>query len=116
MLSSIKSKEVDRFFLESHETELFWTSIPAFLLVFIAIPSIKTLYIMEELVSPLITIKAIGLQWHWRYEYSNLINKTITSIVRPSKKANLLTVSNNLVLPNLTPIRIIVTSKDVLHS
>lgn len=114
--SSMSSRSINRFFLESHETELFWTSLPAFLLVFIAVPSIKTLYIIEELVRPLITIKAIGFQWHWTYEYSNLVDKTITSVLTASKKINLLTVSNNLVLPNLTPIRIIVTSKDVLHS
>lgn len=114
--SSISTERINRFFLESHETELFWTSLPAFLLVFIAIPSIKTLYMIEELISPLITMKTIGYQWHWGYEYPNIMSKTITSIIRASKKINLLTVSNNLVLPNLTPIRMIVTSKDVLHS
>lgn len=113
---SIASKEINRYFLESHETELFWTSLPAFLLIFIALPSIKTLYIIEELVTPLVTIKTIGYQWHWAYEYSNLINKRVTSIINNSLKTRLISVSNNLILPNIRPIRIIVTSKDVLHS
>lgn len=59
---SLSSKGLNRYLLESHETEIFWTSLPAFLLIFIALPSIKTLYIMEELVSPLITVKTIGFQ------------------------------------------------------
>lgn len=116
IIISMSSKEINRYFLESHETELFWTSLPAFLLVFIAIPSMKTLYIIEELVRPLITIKTIGFQWHWAYEYSNLINKRITSIINTSLKNRLIRVSNNLVLPRISPIRIVVTSKDVLHS
>lgn len=116
ILISLASKEINRYFLESHETELFWTSLPAFLLVFIALPSIKTLYIMEELVTPLVTIKTIGYQWYWTYEYSNLIGKRVTSVIGNSLKTRLTRVSNNLVLPSIRPIRIIVTSKDVLHS
>ena len=116
IMISVKIKRFNRFILESHQTEVFWTSIPAFLLVFIALPSIKTLYIIEEIVSPLITIKAIGYQWHWSYEYSNLIGKIVTSIISGTNKVRLRAVSNVLVIPTMSPTRIIVTSKDVLHS
>jgi cytochrome c oxidase subunit 2 len=52
----------NRFFLEAQTIELFWTTLPAFILIFIAIPSLKTLYLMEENLNPLLTIKTIGYQ------------------------------------------------------
>lgn len=116
IIGSIKISTFNRFILESHQTEVFWTSIPAFLLIFIALPSIKTLYMIEEIVTPLITIKAMGYQWNWTYEYSNLIEKIVTSIISRSIKIRLRTVSNTLIIPTISPTRVIVTSKDVLHS
>lgn len=113
-----KIKNFDHFVLESHETELFWTSIPALILIFIAIPSLKTLYIIEENIRTIITIKTMGYQWFWSYEYSNLIitKKVIATINNLSIKIRSETTSNNLVIPTLTPTRILITSKDVLHS
>lgn len=116
IIISIKIVNFNRFLLESHQTEIFWTSVPACLLVFIALPSMKTLYIMEEMVTPIITIKAIGYQWYWSYEYSNLMKKMITSTIESSNKIRLRINSNNLIIPTITPTRVLVTSKDVLHS
>lgn len=113
---SLYEKNFNRFILESHQTELFWTSIPAFLLIFIAVPSMKTLYIMEEIVRPILSIKAIAYQWNWSYEYSNMISKMISSNISNSIKMRLRAVSNSLVVPTMSPTRMMITSKDVLHS
>lgn len=113
---TLKYNYLNRFMLESHETELFWTTLPAFILIFIAIPSLKTLYIIEENINPLLSIKTIGYQWYWSYEYPNYSNIKFNSIFYLSNKIRLETVSNNLVIPTYTPTRILITSKDVIHS
>ena len=113
---TLKYNYLNRFMLESHETELFWTTLPAFMLIFIAIPSLKTLYIIEENINPLLSIKTIGYQWYWSYEYPNYSNIKFNSIFYLSNKIRLETVSNNLVIPTYTPTRILITSKDVIHS
>jgi len=51
--------------------ELLWTILPSFILMFIAVPSFALLYSMDEVIDPAITIKAIGHQWYWSYEYSD---------------------------------------------
>lgn len=114
--SSISSKNFNRFFLEAQEIEVFWTSIPALILLFIAIPSLKTLYLIEENINPLISIKGIGFQWNWAYEYSNLKEINFSSLIIKSNSKRLIDTSNHLVIPIQTPTRIIITSKDVLHS
>lgn len=116
IVSSVISKNFNRFFLEAQEIELFWTSIPALMLLFIAIPSLKTLYLIEENISPLISIKGIGFQWNWRYQYSNLKEINFSSLIIKSNSKRLIDTSNHLVVPIQTPTRIIITSKDVLHS
>lgn len=116
IIVSLKFKLFNRYLLESHRTELFWTTLPALILIFIAIPSLKTLYLIEENISPLISVKTIGFQWHWRYEYTNIIGNKIISLIYPSFKLRLITTTNNLVIPTITPTRIMIRSKDVLHS
>ena len=49
--------------------EIIWTLIPALILVFVAIPSFSLLYSMDEIIEPLLTIKVIGHQWYWSYEF-----------------------------------------------
>ena len=116
ILVSIFSKSYNRFFLEAQEIELFWTSIPALMLIFIAIPSLKTLYIIEERVKPIISIKVIGYQWYWRYEYSEITNTQFNSIITKRNYIRLIETSNHLIIPIKTPSRILITSKDVIHS
>ena len=106
----------NRFILESHKIEIFWTSAPAFILIFIAIPSLKTLYLIEENIKTLLTIKTTGIQWYWNYDYSNNINKKINSSFFNSIKIRTETTRNNLIIPTVAPARILITSKDVLHS
>nr|YP_009325880.1 cytochrome c oxidase subunit 2 [Choreocolax polysiphoniae]APC24872.1 cytochrome c oxidase subunit 2 [Choreocolax polysiphoniae] len=106
--------------------EIIWTTIPAIILLIVAIPSFSLLYAMDEIVSPTITIKALGHQWYWSYEYSDYINKNyepinFDSYMIPEEdlflgQLRLLEVDNHLVIPIQTNIRVIVSAADVLHS
>jgi len=106
--------------------EIAWTITPSIILMFIAVPSFALLYSMDELTDPSITIKAIGHQWYWTYEYSDYSSADDQSIVYDSYmipeddldlgQLRLLEVDNRVVLPINTHIRVIITSADVLHS
>lgn len=113
---SFSNSFFNRFFSENQEIEYFWTSIPAFLLIFLAFPSIKILYITEEYFSPSLTIKVIGHQWYWSYEYTDLKNVSFDSFLRNSSYIRLLETSNHLILPYKSSIRTLITSEDVIHS
>lgn len=112
----------NRFLLENQQIELIWTITPALTLLLIALPSLKILYILEETLKPNLSIKSIGHQWFWSYEYSDFKNIEIESYLlnRENSSNNfnfrLLDVDNRLVLPYFSQIRIIVTSTDVIHS
>nr|YP_007474883.1 cytochrome c oxidase subunit II [Liphistius erawan]AFC77871.1 cytochrome c oxidase subunit II [Liphistius erawan] len=108
----------NRFILEGQELESFWTLIPAFLLIFIALPSLRTLYLMDENISPELTFKATGYQWYWTYELSDFKKTEIESYMLPpmNSKIRLLEVDNPLPLPLFTQVRAIITSNDVIHS
>lgn len=60
--------------------ELIWTITPALILIAIAFPSFRLLYLMDEVISPTLTIKVVGHQWYWSYEYSDFITETGDSI------------------------------------
>ena len=107
--------------------EILWTIYPSIILMFIAIPSFALLYLMDEVVvDPAITIKVIGHQWYWTYEYSDYNSSdeqslTFDSYMIPEDDLELgqlrfLEVDNRVVVPAKTHLRFIVTSADVLHS
>nr|WOW99011.1 cytochrome c oxidase subunit II [Dictyopharidae sp. 1 WQW-2023a] len=119
MMSTMKNKLSSNTILENQMLETIWTIIPAIILVFIAMPSIKILYLMEELINPWITIKIIGHQWYWSYEYSDMNKKEFESYMmnNPEKKTfRLIEVDNRMVMPFSTQMRMIITSMDVIHS
>jgi len=116
ILRGIYQINFNHFMLENQQIEVFWTSFPAVILIFVAIPSLKTLYIIEESSNPLISIKTIGSQWFWRYEYSNTINNSYNSIIYPSIKIRLQSSTNRLIIPSSVTTRLMVRSKDVIHS
>ena len=121
LVSIINSSFTNRYFLEGHELETLWTIIPAITLIFIALPSLQLLYLMDEVNAPFLTIKAIGHQWYWRYEYSDYNDIEFDSYMIPTEdieKGNprLLEVDNRLILPFNRPIRVLISSADVLHS
>nr|AIS86036.1 cytochrome oxidase subunit II [Anaplecta sp. 3 MD-2014] len=115
------NKNINRFMLEGQFIETTWTITPAIILVFIAIPSLRLLYLMDEINSPTLTLKTIGHQWYWSYEYSDFSTMEMDSYMIPQNEITynmfrLLDVDNRAVLPMNTFIRMIVTSEDVLHS
>lgn len=121
LASLLFSTKTNRFFLEGQTLETIWTILPAIILIFIALPSLQLLYLMDEVKNPFLTIKAIGHQWYWRYEYADYRELEFDSYMTPtsdltSGNPRLLEVDNRLVLPSQTPIRVLVSSSDVLHS
>nr|APX40020.1 cytochrome c oxidase subunit 2 [Cryptocephalus rugicollis] len=115
------NKFLHRYLLEGQSIEIIWTVLPAITLVFIAIPSLKLIYMMDEINNPVITIKAMGHQWYWSYEYSDFKNIEFDSYMIPMndlKNFNfrLLDVDNRVPVPFNTQIRLLVSSADVIHS
>jgi cytochrome c oxidase subunit 2 len=106
--------------------EIIWTLAPSLILMFIAIPSFALLYSMDEVVDPAVTVKAIGHQWYWSYEYSDYQDTDEQALAFDSYMVSeddlelgqlrLLEVDNRVVLPSNTHCSFIVTSADVLHS
>lgn len=105
--------------------EIVWTIVPSFVLLAIAVPSFALLYSMEESTDPAITLKAIGHQWYWSYEYSDYTTDSeslaFDSYMVPEAdlepgQLRLLEVDNRIVLPTHTHLRVLITSADVLHS
>nr|AFQ62209.1 cytochrome c oxidase subunit II [Hypomedon debilicornis] len=110
-----------RYLLEGQMIELIWTIMPAIILIFIALPSLRLLYLLDEINNPIITIKTIGHQWYWSYEYTDFKNIEFDSYMIPTnelKKFNfrLLDVDNRISVPFNSQIRMLVTAADVLHS
>lgn len=114
-------------FNHSSILEIIWTLIPAGILVLIAIPSFALLYSLDELIDPALTLKIVGHQWYWSYEFSDY------GILKGASTLNfdcymtstddleiglfrLLETENRVDLPINTHIRLLITSADVLHS
>jgi len=107
----------------THNTllEIAWTAIPVLILVVIAIPSFKLLYFMDVVKDPEMTLKAIGRQWYWSYEYPDHGDFTFDAYMVADEdlepgQLRLLETDNRVVLPVDTNIRLLVTASDVLHS
>ena len=121
LFSIIINKNYNKFLLENNFIEIIWTLIPAVILIIIAIPSLSLLYLIDENIEPSLTIKIIGHQWYWSYEYSNFFsNIEFDSYMISTNDLNkgdfrLLETDNDLVLPVNTKIKLIVSSADVIH-
>ena len=121
LLIIILNKFTHRYLLEAQYIETVWTILPAIILLFLAIPSLRLLYLTDERSEPSLTLKAIGHQWYWSYEYTDFYNVEFDSyITQPSDleygSYRLLEVDNRVTLPIQTDIRILVTAADVIHS
>uniref|UniRef100_A9XWJ1 Cytochrome c oxidase subunit 2 n=2 Tax=Dicranomyia TaxID=58260 RepID=A9XWJ1_9DIPT len=121
MTSLLFNKLTNRYLLSGQTIEVIWTILPAIVLIFIALPSLRLLYLMDEINTPSITLKTIGHQWYWSYEYSDFLNIEFDSYMIPTNELNtegfrLLDVDNRVILPMNSQIRILVTAADVLHS
>nr|QOJ44827.1 cytochrome c oxidase subunit II [Allobates marchesianus] len=107
--------------IDAQEIEMVWTIMPAIILIVIALPSLRILYLMDEISSPDVTVKTIGHQWYWSYEYSDFIDLSFDSYMTPSKDLHpgqfrLLEVDNRMTTPTGMATRTIITAEDVLHS
>lgn len=122
IISTVSNFITNKLIIESQPLELFWTITPTFVLIFIGIPSIRLLYLLDEVYSPSITIKTIGHQWYWSYEYSDFLNVEFDSyIINYNSNSSvsmfrLLDVDNRTVIPVKTQIRMLISAADVLHS
>nr|YP_009544437.1 cytochrome c oxidase subunit II [Tremex columba]AYV97232.1 cytochrome c oxidase subunit 2 [Tremex columba] len=103
--------------------EFIWTIIPILILILIALPSMKLLYFFEEEISlPLLTIKILGNQWFWSYEYPEFLNVSFDSypimfsLLNNKFNLNFLDTDTHLILPFEANIRLLTLSKDVIHS
>lgn len=115
------NKFINRFLLHGQLIEIIWTALPAIILLFIAFPSLRILYLLDEINKPAITLKSIGHQWYWSYEYSDFKNIEFDSYIIPTEELEtdgfrLLDVDNRIILPTNAQVRVIVTAADVLHS
>nr|ALO77388.1 cytochrome c oxidase subunit 2 [Agrilus sp. AGR01] len=121
MMELLFNKQINRFLLEGQTVEIIWTILPAMTLIFIAMPSLQLLYLIDEVKNPLISIKTVGHQWYWSYEYSDFKNLEFDSYMVPTQEMNnhhfrLLDVDNRTIVPFNAQIRLLVTAADVIHS
>nr|QRW36256.1 cytochrome c oxidase subunit 2 [Deronectes hispanicus] len=121
MFSLFPNKYINRFLLEGQMIEIIWTILPAIILIFIALPSLRLLYLLDEISNPWLTLKSIGHQWYWSYEYSDFKKLEFDSYMIPQNELKinefrLLDVDNRVILPFNSQIRILVSALDVLHS
>jgi len=122
-----KSKKLigHKYLIHGTWIEIIWTITPAFILILIAYPSFKLIYLIDEVIDAGITVKVVGHQWYWSYEYSDYADQDGASIEFDSYMVpesdleegdlRLLEVDNQLVVPTNTHVRVIISSADVIH-
>nr|QGX86693.1 cytochrome c oxidase subunit II [Glaucostegus granulatus] len=121
IVAMVSTKLTNKYILDSQEIEIVWTIVPAIILVMIALPSLRILYLMDEVNDPHITIKALGHQWYWTYEYTDYQDLEFDSYMIQTEDLNpgqfrLLETDHRMVVPMQSPIRMLITAEDVLHS
>nr|YP_004425058.1 cytochrome c oxidase subunit II [Lasmigona compressa]ADL62634.1 cytochrome c oxidase subunit II [Lasmigona compressa] len=122
MMCLLKSSFSSRFILEAQALEAAWTVVPGLLLLILAIPSVRLLYLLDEVGVPMVSMKVIGHQWYWEYEYgdSNDVmsfdSYMVSSLEMKNGGYRLLEVDNRCVLPYGVDSRILVSSADVIHA
>jgi cytochrome c oxidase subunit 2 len=122
---NVKSNPVPSATTHNTTLEVLWTVVPVLILVAIAIPSFRLLY-FEDVIPPAdMTVKAIGKQWFWSYEYPDNGNFTFDSLIVPDRRSaptvpdgppRLLGTNNHVVVPIGKTVRLITTGADVIHS
>lgn len=96
--------------------EIIWTLIPGIVLILIALPSFRLLYLLDDMLEPSITIKVIGSQWFWSYNYGNNSWDSYLLQDLPKGAFRQLDTDSHLILPANTRIRFLITATDVIHS
>nr|QRW36450.1 cytochrome c oxidase subunit II [Notocrater youngi] len=114
-----------RFTHEAQMIEIIWTVLPSIILIFLALPSLRLLYMLDEAYdNASMTIKVSGHQWYWSYEYEELEKDMMVSFdsyMIPTDELEsgdfrLLEVDNRITVPTDLPIKALITSEDVIHS
>jgi len=106
----------------SHNTfiEIIWTLVPCLILIIMAVPSFKILYEQDEIPTADVTIKAVGYQWYWGYEYpdENIVFESYMIEEKDLKpgQPRLLSVDNEIVVPVNKVVKVLITANDVLHA
>nr|YP_009685858.1 cytochrome c oxidase subunit II [Aphyosemion gabunense]QDV92586.1 cytochrome c oxidase subunit II [Aphyosemion gabunense] len=121
IVAMVTTNLTNKFILDSQEIEIIWTLLPALILILIALPSLRILYLMDEINDPHLTIKTIGHQWYWSYEYTDYEALVFDSYMIPTQDLSpgqfrLLEADHRMVIPVESPVRVLVTADDVLHS
>ena len=122
MIQSFLGDLYSRNLTDHPKLELIWTIIPAIILLFIAFPSLHLLYVMDEVIEPSVSIKAIGNQWYWSYEYGDYADYEIEFqsymvSTQDLKEGDirLREVDNRVVVPVNSNVKVLTTSNDVIH-
>ena len=108
-------------FSHNLKLEIIWTIIPVLIVLYIAIPSFKSIYMSDVLPETEMTLKVVGHQWYWEYIYPDHENMKFDSYyikdadLKPGQK-RLLDVDNQVVVPVDTNIKVLTTSADVIHA
>nr|AAL28051.1 cytochrome oxidase subunit II [Terrisswalkerius phalacrus] len=121
LIALMLNKCINRYVLEAQTIETVWTILPALILLTLALPSLRILYITDEVSNPSITVKTVGHQWYWSYEYTDFMNIEMDSYMIPTTDLTLgdyrlLEVDNRIVVPMQLEVRMLITAADVLHS
>lgn len=121
IIRAILGRYINRWLLENQLIEMVWTVLPAIILLFIAFPSLRLLYLLDEVGEPTLTLKVIGYQWYWGYEYSDFKSLEFESFIVQAQEIagggfRSLEVDNRAVLPLSSQIRVLVSASDVIHS
>nr|YP_010960590.1 cytochrome c oxidase subunit II [Myrophis microchir]WNH38032.1 cytochrome c oxidase subunit II [Myrophis microchir] len=121
IVAMVTTDLIDLYIIDSQGIEIVWTVLPAVILILIALPSLRILYLMDEISDPHLTIKAIGHQWYWSYEYTDYEDLGFDSYMIPTQdltpgQFRLLETDHRMVVPTDSPVRVLVTAEDVLHS
>nr|YP_004347603.1 cytochrome c oxidase subunit II [Auriglobus modestus]BAK09785.1 cytochrome c oxidase subunit II [Auriglobus modestus] len=121
IVALVTTKLTNKYILDSQEIEVIWTILPAIILILIALPSLRILYLMDEINDPHLTVKAMGHQWYWSYEYTDYNDLSFDSYMVPTQdlapgQFRLLEADHRMVVPVDSPTRVLVSAEDVLHS
>nr|WNH19869.1 cytochrome c oxidase subunit II [Amblycirrhitus bimacula] len=121
IVAMVSTNLTNKYILDSQEIEIIWTILPAVILILIALPSLRILYLMDEINDPHLTIKAMGHQWYWSYEYTDYDELGFDSYMIPTQdltpgQFRLLEADHRMVVPAESPVRVLVSAEDVLHS
>lgn len=121
ILVLILSKKICLNIYEAELVEIIWTVLPALIILAVCVPSLGLLYFIEELGSPSLTVKVMGHQWYWRYEYSDFLDLEFDSYIVDTEdlrmgQHRLLEVDNRVVFPRGVEVRILISRADVIHA